>query len=71
MSAEGIRVTIEDLATGEKEVKEITNDYLVVTAGDHYVSHTNWYPRSGTTQLTIRRAAASEGEASECSTAST
>jgi DhnA family fructose-bisphosphate aldolase class Ia len=68
MSAEGIRVTIEDLATGEKEVKEITNDYLVVTAGDHYVAHTNWYPRSGTTQLTIRVAQPAEDA---CSTAST
>jgi hypothetical protein len=52
----GIRVTVEDLETGETESKVVWNDYVIVTAGDHYVDgivrHAN-----GTTQLTIKREA--------------
>lgn len=69
MSAKGIRVTIEDLATGTTETKEVVDDYLVITAGCFYLAHTNWYSRSGTTQLTIKRAEAVEEDA--CSTPST
>lgn len=50
-----IRVTVTDLATGESTSREISDDYIIVTAGDHYVAHTQWYPRSGTVQLTIKR----------------
>jgi hypothetical protein len=56
MSDPLIRVTIEDLATGQVETKTVGDDYLVIAAGRHYVAHTNWWPRSGTTQITIRRA---------------
>ncbi len=51
----GIRVTVEDLETGEKESQEIDNDYIVVTAGDCDVTHTQDYPKSGTHILTIER----------------
>jgi hypothetical protein len=52
---EGIKVTVEDLQTGERETNIIQDDYICVTAGDCYVSHTQIYPRTGTHQLTIKR----------------
>lgn len=55
MSTPLVRVTIEDLATGKVETKDVGDDYLVIAAGSHYVAHTQWYPRSGTHQLTIKR----------------
>lgn len=50
----GIRVTVEDLATGESESVVIRDDYVCIAAGSCYVSHTQVFPRSGTHQLTIK-----------------
>lgn len=33
-----IRVTAEDLESGEKDVHDITDDVVVVVAGRHYVA---------------------------------
>jgi hypothetical protein len=51
-----IRVTTEDLETGQKETAEITDDYVLVTAGSCYLAHTNAYARTGTHILTIKHA---------------
>jgi hypothetical protein len=50
----GIRVTVEDLATGERESQEIRDDYVIVCAGSCYVSHVHDYPTKGTQILTIK-----------------
>lgn len=50
----GIRVTVKDLETGEEETREITNDYLILTAGDYYVAHINAHA-NGTHVLTVKR----------------
>jgi hypothetical protein len=48
-----IRVTTEDTETGEKDVKDITDDYVIVCAGRHYVHHIQKHA-NGTTILTIK-----------------
>lgn len=48
-----IRVTAEDLDTGEKNVREITDDVIVVTAGRHYVATVQKYG-NGTQVWTIK-----------------
>lgn len=53
-SDSGIRVTVEDLKTGESESQVIQDDYVVVTAGSCYVSYTQVYPKTGTHQLTVK-----------------
>jgi hypothetical protein len=50
----GIRVTVTDLATGEEQIQEIRDDYVVVCAGSCYLAHTQIFPKSGTHQLTIK-----------------
>jgi hypothetical protein len=52
---DGIRVAVTDLQTGEIDSKEIVDDFIVVCAGRHFVSYSQLYPLSGTTQLTIKR----------------
>ena len=54
MPEPGIRVTVEDLLTGEKESQEIRDDYIVVCAGSCHVAHTQAYPTKGTHVLTIK-----------------
>lgn len=55
MSADpGIRVTVEDLATGETESQQVQNDYIIVCAGSCHVAHTQVYPKKGTHVLTIK-----------------
>lgn len=49
-----IRVTVEDLEAGTTEVKEISNDFLLVMAGDYYLHHTQWF-KNGTQILTVKR----------------
>lgn len=49
-----IRVTVEDIDTGETEIREIKDDYILVCAGRYHLTHTNLYPRSGTVQLTVK-----------------
>lgn len=49
-----IQVTVEDLTTGDKEVKVFDNDYLLICAGNKHLEHTQDYPTKGTTILTIK-----------------
>lgn len=49
----GIRVTVKDLATGEEESKEIVDDYILITAGNRYLAHTNAFG-NGTHVLTVK-----------------
>ena len=49
-----IRVTIEDLQTGEKESVEIADDYVLVCAGTCEVTNTQVYPTRGTHVLTVK-----------------
>jgi hypothetical protein len=58
MTADGhepqIRVTVEDLATGETETTEVCDDYVLLTAGSCYVDGIQTYPTKGTHVLTIK-----------------
>lgn len=54
-TGKGIRVTVEDLETGETESAEIMDDYVIVTHGNRYVSGTVEYPAAGTSVVTIKR----------------
>lgn len=49
-----IRVTVEDLTTGERESQDIDNDYIIVCAGSCYVAHTQAYLTKGTHVLTVK-----------------
>jgi hypothetical protein len=53
MPEPGIRVTVEDLLTGETESQEIHDDYTIVTAGSCHVAHINAFA-NGTHVLTIK-----------------
>lgn len=53
MSAQ-IRVTVEDLATGDTESTEIADDYILIAAGSCYLAHVNDYPMKGTAVLTVK-----------------
>ena len=48
-----VRVTVEDLTTGEKDAVEVRNDYVLIAVGDCYLEHTNVYS-TGTHILTIK-----------------
>jgi hypothetical protein len=50
----GVKVTVEDLETGEKESTEIMDDYILVCVGTCYVAHTQAYPTKGTHVITIK-----------------
>lgn len=43
-----VRVTVEDLETGDSEVQEITDDVLVIVEGTAWVSGVDSYPTTGT-----------------------
>lgn len=47
------RITVEDMDTGEKEVIEIKDDYVLIRTGECYLAHTNIYS-TGTHILTIK-----------------
>lgn len=49
----GISVTIKDLGTGDTESAEITDDYIIVTAGTCHVAHIQSHA-NGTHVLTIK-----------------
>ena len=51
--SKGVKVTVEDLETGEIQSLEIMDDYIIVVAGECYVSGTQVYA-NGTHQLTIK-----------------
>lgn len=38
----GIRVTVEDLATGEVETREVMDDYVLICAGRKYLAARRW-----------------------------
>jgi len=48
-----IRVTITDLETGEEDVVEVGDDYLLICAGSCYLHHVQAY-KNGTHVLTIK-----------------
>lgn len=58
--SKGIRVTVEDLQSGESESTVIDNDYVLITAGTCYRSHVNAHA-NGTHVLTIKGRAPSPG----------
>jgi hypothetical protein len=50
----GIRVTVEDLKTGDTDSVVIRDDYVCICAGSCYVAHTQAWGKSATHQLTIK-----------------
>ena len=50
----GTRVTATDLATGESESTEITDNYVVITDGDRYVASAQVHA-NGTAVVTIKK----------------
>ncbi len=57
----GIRVTVDDLEKGTKEVKEITDDYIIICTGRHYVSGTTVHS-NGTHVIVVKRGADDGGD---------
>lgn len=49
-----IEVTVRDTETGETRTKTITDDFIVVCAGRHYVHFQQLFRKSGTHQITIK-----------------
>jgi hypothetical protein len=49
-----IEVTVRDTETGETDTKTITDDFVIVTAGRHYVSNVQSFSKTGTVQVTVR-----------------
>jgi len=49
-----IRVTVEDLLTGDSEACEIGDDYILITAGRVEMTGVQAYPTKGTHVLTIK-----------------
>ena len=47
-------ITVRDTETGETHTQTIDDDYLLITAGRHYLAHHQVFPKSGTHQLTIK-----------------
>lgn len=54
MNDKQIRVTVEDLLTGDKQSVEIADDYVLICAGSAYVDSTQMYPTKGTHVLTVK-----------------
>ena len=59
-----IRVTVEDLKTGEIQTCEVWDDYVILTAGSCYVDGIQVYPTKGTHVLTIKGRGPSGGSPS-------
>lgn len=50
-----LRITVEDLETGEKETRDIpAGEYVVLTTEPCHVDGTQFYPRTGTAVVTIK-----------------
>ena len=50
-----LRVTVEDLETGDKETREMpVGEYFILTTAPCYISHTSVYGGGKTVQLTIK-----------------
>lgn len=55
MSTPELRITVEDLVTGEKETRDIAaDDYVIITTGKCHVASKQIYPVKGTHVLTIK-----------------
>lgn len=52
----GTRVTSEDIETGETLVREIVDDYVVVTDGRYFVAYVTQF-KNGTVQITLKKKA--------------
>ena len=52
-STKPIRVTAEDLETGDKRSVEVMDDYVILAAGSCYVAHTQAHA-NGTHVVTIK-----------------
>ena len=50
--AEGVRITVTDLATGESESAEICNDYLLVTDGTYYLDGVQTHANGASARMT-------------------
>jgi hypothetical protein len=51
----GIRVTVEDLETGEKATREVVpGDYILIPLAPCYLDGIQRYPSKGTTVLTLK-----------------
>lgn len=48
-----VRVTVEDLDSGDSGSVEVQDDFILVTVGDCYVAHEQVHA-NGTVQLTIK-----------------
>lgn len=56
MEDERVTVTVTDHKTGETETSEVPRDsYILVCGQDCYVSYCNYFPTSGTVQLTLKK----------------
>lgn len=53
-TSKGIKVTVEDLETGDTESVVIWDNYSLICAGSCHVTHEQLFPMSGTVQLTIK-----------------
>lgn len=52
--AKGIRITVEDLETGEKQTRDMpSGDYFILTTEPAYVAHTNTFA-NGTHVITVK-----------------
>ena len=50
-----LRITVEDLETGDKEVKEMPKgEYFILCTSPCYVAHTSSYPGKGTHIITVK-----------------
>lgn len=49
-----IEITVRDTESGETTTETIEDDYVIVTAGRHYVSNRQVFRKTGTHQITIK-----------------
>lgn len=50
-----LRITVEDLETGETESREIpAGEYFILCTSPCHVAHTNSYPGKGTHIITVK-----------------
>ena len=57
----GVRVTVEDLNTGQSESVIVKDNWVITTQGTCDVTSRQEYPKSGTTVLTIKKRAHTDG----------
>ena len=54
MSDKGIKVTATDLETGHTETQTIWDDFIILVAGNRYVSNVQHHSEAGTTVVSIK-----------------